>query len=367
MKHIVIGTAGHIDHGKTVLTRALTGVDTDRLPEEKKREMSIDLGFAPFPISSDLTASIVDVPGHERFIKNMVAGVTGVDLILFVIAADDGVMPQTQEHLQILELLGLKHGIVVITKLDLVQPDRVKSAVNEMKQLVRNTFLEKAPIVEVSATQNTGIAELKTTIDKIAQSISPRRFDHLFRLPVDRVFTMAGFGTVVTGTLISGSVSVGQEVEILPQKRRTRVRAIQTHQTTIPQAIAGQRTALNLKDVGKHQLQRGNVITTPGILESTAFVDVKLRLLDTVRKPLKHLARVRFHVGTSEIMARVALLQLKELLPGEVTFAQMRFEKPAVALRKDRFIIRSYSPQVTIGGGVIPMHTRSNIDGISRV
>ena len=368
MKHVVIGTAGHIDHGKTVLTRALTGVDTDRLPEEKEREMSIDLGFAPFPLSKDLTASIVDVPGHERFIKNMVAGVSGVDLILFVVAADDGIKPQTEEHLQILELLGLHHGIIVITKRDLVSPDRVRLVVGEIRELARDTFLENAPVVEVSATETTGIPELKAAVHETAKSISPRRFDHLLRLPIDRVFMMAGFGVVVTGTLISGSIKTGQELEILPQRKKARVRAIQVHRTAVDRAVAGQRTAVNLKDIGKHQLQRGDVITSPGTLETTTLVDVKLGLLDTVRKPLKHLTRVRFHVGTTEIMARVALLQLKELPPGDNTFAQIRFEKPAVALRKDRFIIRSYSPQRTIGGGMIlngyPVSHRRNERGV---
>lgn len=368
MKNIVIGTAGHIDHGKTVLTRALTGVDTDRLPEEISRKMSIDLGFAPFPLTKDLTTSIVDVPGHEKFVKNMVAGVSGVDLILLVVAADDGIMPQTLEHLQILELLGIKYGIVVITKLDVVPPNRVRVVENEIKKLVSSTFLESAPIVGVSATENTGILELKDKISEIAERVEPRRSDHLFRLPIDRVFTIIGFGTVVTGTLISGGVRVGEEVEILPKRRKVRVRAIQVHQTSISQAFAGQRTALNLKDVSKQELRRGDVITSPGVLSSTTLLDVKLKLLDTARKPLKHLTRVRFHVGTSEVMARVAHLELKELLPGEETFAQIRLERPVVTLRKDRFIIRSYSPQLTIGGGVVlnayPTKHRRNQPGV---
>lgn len=353
MKHLVIGTAGHIDHGKTVLTRALTGVDTDRLPEEKAREMSIDLGFAPFPLSDDLAASIVDVPGHERFVKNMVAGVTGVDLILFVVAADDGVMPQTQEHLQILELLGLKHGVVLISKTDAVSPDRVKEVEDETRELLKNTFLERAPVVPVSAAKSTGIEALKAEVVRITEEIAPRRFNHILRLPVDRIFRMAGFGTVVTGTLIAGRVEVGQEIEVLPHRRKSRVRAIQVHQASVDQAVAGQRTALNLKDIGKRDLQRGDVITSPGVLEATALIDVKLRLLKTAKRGLKHLARVRFHVGTSEIMGRIILLESKELLPGNETFAQVRLDRPVVTLRKDRFILRSYSPQATIGGGTV--------------
>jgi len=353
MQHIVIGTAGHIDHGKTWLTKALTGVDTDRLPEEKLREMSIDLGFAPFRLTHDVTASIVDVPGHERFIKNMVAGVTGIDMVLLVIAADDGIMPQTVEHVQILDLLGLRHGIIVLTKIDLVASDRIESVKNKIQELVEHTFLKDAPIIPVSVVKNKGIEELKLVIQDIVKDIEPRETTGIFRLPIDRVFTMPGFGTVVTGTLISGKIRVGTEVEILPKRKRSKIRGIQVHNKAVQEAFAGQRTALNLRDVGKAELTRGDVITVPNMIDLTYRVDAKLRLLKTYNRPLANMTRIRFHTGTLEIMARVRLLDRDELQPGDSAFVQLQLEEKTAVMRGDRFIIRSYSPQITMGGGII--------------
>ena len=353
MKHIVIGTAGHIDHGKTWLTKALTGVDTDRLPEEKLREMSIDLGFAPFYLTRDVVASIVDVPGHERFVRNMVAGVTGIDMVLFVIAADDGIMPQTVEHMQILNLLGLKHGIIVLTKIDLVANDWIELVKNEIHNLVEPTFLKDAPIIPVSVVQNKGIEELKSAIQDIVKNIRPRDTTVIFRLPIDRVFTISGFGTVVTGTLISGKISVGAEVEILPKGKRSRIRGIQVHNEAVQEASAGQRTAINLRDVGKAELTRGNVITVPDMIDSTYRIDAKLSLLKTYKRPLANMTRIRFHTGTSEIMARVKLLDKDKLQPDDSAFVQLQLEEKTAVLRGDRFIIRRYSPQSTMGGGIV--------------
>ena len=352
-KHIIIGTAGHIDHGKTKLTEALTGVNTDRLPEEKQREMSIDLGFAPFDLAEELKASIVDVPGHERFIKNMAAGVSGIDMVLFCVAADDGVMPQTIEHLQILDLLGVTCGIIALTKIDLVSKDRIDRVVEEIKTFTRDAFLADAPIIGVSAVTKDGIEAFKEAIIEIAEKVPPRSENGIFRLPIDRIFTMSGFGTVITGTLISGKLVTGSPVEILPPNIRARVRNIQVHNRPVNEAVAGQRTALNLKDVDKSDIQRGDLVTTPKLLEATTQINAKLKLLGTVKKPLKDRTRIRFHSGTSEIMARVALIGTSELEPGKSCFVQIQLEKPTVVLRKDRFIIRTYSPQITIGGGTI--------------
>ncbi len=353
MKHVIIGTAGHIDHGKTRLTKALTGIDTDRLPEEKQREMSIELGFAPFSLTDELTASVVDVPGHERFIKNMVAGVGGIDIVLLTVAADDGVMPQTVEHLQIVKLLGLKHGIIALTKADLVDEEMLELVKDEIEQLVGGTFLQGSPVLPVSVIDGRGLDEVKKEISIIAHRVERRNPEGVLMLPVDRVFTMSGFGTVITGTLMSGKVKTGTRVEILPQDLTSRVRGIQIHKHQAQEAVAGQRTALNLADVSKSEIHRGDVISHPGLIEPTRVVEAKLELLADTKRTLKYWRRIRFHTGTSEIMARVKPLGIDEVKPGETAFVQFRLEKPLAARRGERFIIRSYSPQTTIGGGVI--------------
>ena len=353
MKHIIVGTAGHIDHGKTALVRALTGVDTDRLKEEKERGISIELGFADLALSDDLQLGIVDVPGHERFVKTMLAGVGGIDLVVLVIAADEGVMPQTQEHLHICELLQIKRGIVALTKADLVEPDWLAMVQADLNGFLAGTFLEGAPVVAVSAVTGHGLPQLRAVLHQTAETIEPRRHDGIFRLPVDRVFTVKGFGTVVTGTLWSGTVRVGDEVVILPSELRSRVRRLQVHGRTVEQAWAGQRTAVNLPGLEVDQLNRGDLLVFPDSLKPTMTFDVSLVLLKDASRALRNRARVRFHLGTSEILARVVLLDREELNPGEETFAHVRLEAMTAALAGDRYVIRSYSPAVTIGGGSI--------------
>jgi selenocysteine-specific elongation factor len=350
MKNLIIGTAGHIDHGKTALTKALTGIDTDRLPEEKEREMTIDLGFAPFALRDDLEVSIIDVPGHERFVKNMVAGAATVDMVLLVIAANEGIMPQTREHLQILSLLGIKTGIVVITKTDLTDPDILAVVKDEIVDFIKLTFLKDAPIVETSAVTGSGIENLKQEILKLAESIEPKDTEGIFRLPIDRVFTMSGFGTVVTGTTITGKTKVGDTLEILPQGIKARVRGIQVHNQPREFAAAGERTAVNLADIEKAELLRGDLITVPDLLKSTAFITVQLTLLPDA-KPLKNKTRVRFHCLTKEVLARLRLFDRADIIPGAQALVQLALEEPASVLHNDRFIIRSYSPSHTIGGG----------------
>jgi selenocysteine-specific elongation factor len=352
-KHIIVGTAGHIDHGKTALVKALTGIDTDRLKEEKERGISIELGFADLALSDDLQLGIVDVPGHERFVKTMLAGVGGIDLVVLVIAADEGVMPQTREHLHICELLQIKRGIVAMTKVDLVEPDWLEMVQTDLKGSLAGTFLEGAPVVAVSAVTGYGLSQLKAVLREAAETIEPRRNDGIFRLPIDRVFTIKGFGTVVTGTLWSGTVRVGDDVVVLPAELRSRVRRLQVHGRTVEQAVAGQRTAVNLPGLDVDQVNRGDLLAFPDSLKPTTTVDASLALLKDAPRPLRNRARVRFHLGTSEMPARVVLLDREELNPGEETFAHVRFEALTAALAGDRYVIRSYSPAVTIGGGSI--------------
>lgn len=353
MKHIIIGTAGHIDHGKTALVKALTGIDTDRLKEEKERGITIDLGFAFIRLSPEIELGIVDVPGHEKFVKNMLAGVGGIDMTLLVIAADEGVMPQTEEHLAICQLLQIQRGLVALTKSDLVDEEWLELVVEDVKNFTRGTFLENAPVIPVSSKTGAGMDQLKVELEKLALQVQPRNEAGIFRLPIDRVFTIRGFGTVVTGTLISGVVQIEDIVEVLPKKLKTRVRGIQTYNQTVQKAWAGQRTALNLHGLEKANLERGDVLTEPDFIEATYRLDVYLQLLPKAEKPLKNRARVRFHTGTSEIMARAILLDREELKPGEETFAQVHLEAPTVVLAGDRYVIRSYSPIITIGGGEI--------------
>ncbi len=353
MKHVIIGTAGHIDHGKTALVKALTGTDADRLKEEKIRGMTIDLGFAFMGDNS----AIIDVPGHERFIKNMVAGVSAVDLALFVVAADDGVMPQTREHLDILELLGVKRGIVVITKADLVDEEWIELVKEDIRALVKGTFLEDAPMVPLSSIRGDGVDELKGLLEMYISDVEERNEKGIFRMPVDRSFSMRGFGTVVTGTVISGRASVGNNLELLPLAEVFRVRGIQAHGKDVEHASAGDRAALNFSGVEKAQIQRGDVVAEPGYFTPAFMFDCRLKLLQDFPKQkhikFKNRTRVRVHIGTGEIMGRVFLLDKDELAPGESSLVQLRMEDATTAAAKDRFVIRRYSPALTIGGGVV--------------
>jgi len=353
MKHIILGTAGHVDHGKTSLVKALTGVDTDRLKEEKERGITIELGFASLPLKNGDALGVVDVPGHEKFVKNMVAGATGIDMVLLVIAADEGVMPQTSEHLDICTLLGIKSGIIALTKIDLVDADWLSLVQDDVRQFMKSTFLDGAPIIPVSVVSGAGLPELTAAIEELALQIGKRRDSGLFRIPVDRVFTMKGFGSVVTGTLVSGCVNVGDTVEVLPQHIHAKVRGIQVHNEVREAAEAGQRTAINLQGVERAALQRGDVVAHPGIFEPSQRLDVHLEYLKGAGRTLKNRALVRFHTGTNEIMARVILLDREELQPGQDVHAQLLLEEPVVAMGRDRFVIRSYSPIRTVGGGEI--------------
>jgi selenocysteine-specific elongation factor len=353
MKQIVLGTAGHIDHGKTSLIKALTNIDTDRLKEEKARGITIDLGFAFLNLAEDIQLGIVDVPGHERFVKNMLAGVGGIDLVMLIIAADEGVMPQTREHLAICELLQVREGLVVLTKIDMVEPEWLELVREDTAEFLRGTFLEGKPIIPVSSKTGEGLPALLDALQTTCQRLAPKSTTGPVRLPIDRVFTIRGFGVVVTGTLFSGRLHLEDRLEVLPRRVTARVRGLQVHNQAVKEAVAGQRTAVNLQGVEKAELQRGDVLVTPGRFTATYMLDVSLALLEDAPRSLKHRARVRFHIGTSEIMGRVILLDRDEVQPGEEVFAQLRLEEPAVAAPRDRYVLRSYSPMVTIGGGMV--------------
>ena len=360
MEHsIIVGTAGHIDHGKSALVRALTGKDPDRLPEEKKRGITIDLGFADL-LLDDLRLGFVDVPGHERFVKNMLAGAHGIDLVALVIAADEGVMPQTREHFDICRLLGVQKGIVVITKRDLVDSDMIELVRDEASELVAGSFLESAPIIAVSSKTGEGLDQLTTAIKEVARQISPRSTDFVTRLPIDRAFTIKGFGAVVTGTLVSGEIKEGDELELHPPATRIRVRGTQVHGRSVARAQPGQRTAVNLAGVDVSALERGMVLAAAGQLRTTQIVDARVDVLKDAPRALKSRARVRVHLGAAEVLGRVKILEPSEILPGKSGLAQLRLESPIIALHGDRFIIRSYSPSHTIAGGLVlePMATK---------
>jgi selenocysteine-specific elongation factor len=353
MKNIIAGTAGHIDHGKTALVRALTGIDTDRLKEEKQRGISIDLGFAHLDVSENLRLAFVDVPGHERFIKNMLAGVVGIDLVLFVIAADESIKPQTREHFDICRLLGIRNGIVVLTKSDLVDSDFIDLVRLETDEFVRGSFLEGSPVVAVSSTTGAGLDELRAEMQKMAASIRAKDASQYFRLPIDRAFSMRGFGTVVTGTLVSGVVRAEQEVELHPSGRRIRVRGIQVHGSNVPQAVAGQRTALNVAGIEAIELRRGMMLAEAGRFRPTSQVDCAFELLPSA-KPLKHRAPVHFHAGTAEVEAEMRRVKGTDpLRPGTREYVRFRLSEPLLLLPGDRFIVRMFSPVVTIGGGIV--------------
>lgn len=352
--NIIIGTAGHIDHGKTTLIKALTGRDTDRWEEEKRRGITIDLGFTYFDLPDGNQAGIIDVPGHEKFIKNMLAGVIGMDLVLLVIAADEGIMPQTTEHLNILNLLGLKKGIVVLTKYDLIDAEWLELVKEDIKEALKDTFLENAPMVEVSSKTGYGIDNLVNVICKTTETeVEQRDLSTIPRLPIDRVFSITGFGTVITGTLISGTLKKGDEVEIYPVNKISKVRNIQVHSHDAEKAYAGQRTAINLSNVKKTDLYRGCVIAPVNAMKNTMMLDVKLNLLKSSRRIVENRSRLHLYTGTSEILCRVVLLDCDELSPGESCYAQLRLEQEIAVRRGDKFIIRFYSPMETIGGGEI--------------
>jgi selenocysteine-specific elongation factor len=367
MKNIIVGTAGHIDHGKTALVKALTGIDADRLEEEKRRGITIDLGFAHLQLTPALRLGFVDVPGHERFIKNMLAGVGGIDLLLFAIAADESIKPQTREHFDICRLLGIRRGIVALTKSDLVDDEILGLVRLEVEELVAGSFLEGAPIVPVSSVTGAGLDDLRRELARVAADVGEKNAAGYFRLPIDRVFTVKGFGTVTTGTLISGSVAKEQEVEVYPAGRRLRVRGVEVHGSPAGRALAGQRTALNLADIEPADLARGDVLSEPGRFRAVKQIDCRLHLLPSA-KPLKHRAPVHFHSGTAEIEAEARLLEgTAAMRPGSTAYVRLILRRAALLLPGDTFIIRMFSPVTTIGGGtVVDIKVDTKVDAGSR-
>jgi len=350
----VIGTAGHVDHGKSTLVKALTGIDPDRLKEEKQRAMTIDLGFAWLTLPSKESVGVVDVPGHQDFIKNMLAGVGGIDAALFVIAADEGVMPQTREHLAILDLLEIPHGIIVLTKVDMVEDeDWLELVQADIAETVADTVLADAPIIPVSAFRGKGLSTLLQTLDRLLADTPPRPNRGRPRLPIDRVFSMSGFGTVVTGTLLDGQFQVGQEVEILPQGLKSRIRGLQSHKKAVELAQPGSRTAVNLTGVSTDQINRGNILTTPGWLEPSQLIDVQLKVLADAPKPVRHNQLVEIFTGAAEVTGYIRLLGTRQLEPGQTGWVQLRLLERIAVVKGDHFIIRQPSPSLTIGGGVI--------------
>ncbi len=350
---IIVGTAGHIDHGKTSLVKALTGIDADRFPEEKLRGITIDIGFAELSLD-DVNIGFVDVPGHEKFVKNMLAGAHGIDLVMLVVAADEGVMPQTREHFEICRLLDVGSGIIVLTKSDLVDRELLELAELDVSELVEGSFLQNAPIVSVSAKSGRGIEELKSALSKIASAIPERKSETIARLPIDRSFSVKGFGAVVTGTLVSAEISEGDEFELLPTNKKVRVRGIQAHGKSVKSARAGQRTAVNLGGVDHSEVERGMLLAEKDVLRTSQILDAEIELLKDAKKSLKTRQRVRVHIGTIEVLARIQVLnESGEIKQGETDFVQIRLEKPLAAIPNERFILRSYSPQITIAGGKI--------------
>lgn len=353
MKNIIIGTAGHIDHGKTTLIKALTGHETDRLKEEKKRGISIDLGFTFFDLPSGIRAGIIDVPGHEKFIKNMLAGVSGMDVVVLVVAADEGMMPQTIEHLEILNLLGIENGLIAMSKIDMVDEEWLELIKEDTADRVRGTFLEGKPIIEISSTTGQGIDKLKEEIDKILASIEEENpVGDLPRLPVDRSFSIAGHGTVVTGTLISGSLKVDDEVQIFPTPTKTRIRSLQVHDKDVKEAYKGQRLAINLAGIKKEESPRGTMIAPPGSMKPSRILDLKLKTID-LPFDLTNRTRLRLYLGTQEVFGRIILLETDILKSRDETLAQIILESDVVARKGDRFIVRLFSPMITVGGGEV--------------
>ncbi len=351
MKKVILGTAGHIDHGKSSIVKALTGIDPDRLKEEKERGITIDLGFANI-VYPDLIVGIVDVPGHERLIKNMLAGIGGIDLVMLVVAADEGVMPQTKEHLAICDLLKIKSGIIALNKADLVDEETLELAKEDVKETVKNTFLEEAEIIPVSAKTGYNLELLKEKIHALALKVEEKSSKGIFRMPIDRVFILKGFGTVVTGTVLSGKITVDSLVEILPPQLKSKVRGLQSHGQSQKEVFAGQRVGINLQGISKEQLKRGDIVTIPNRLKPTDHIEVKIRLLNNVTV-LKNNSPVHFYLTTAETIGKVKLIDKSEILPGEEAFAHIKLQEPIVAMAKDQFIIRRFSPLETLGGGVV--------------
>ena len=370
--NIIIGTAGHVDHGKTALIERLTGINADRLQEEQERGLTIDLGFAWFQLPSGAWAGIVDVPGHERFVKNMLAGATGIDLFLLVVAADEGVMPQTREHLTILDVLEIEAGIVVITKSDLVDAEMLELVTDDVAEALKGTVFESAPMVTTSATTGAGVDELVARLDEVAASVRPHDIAGPTRMQLDRVFTMKGFGTVVTGSLIRGRLKVDQELEIVPGGLRARVRSLEVYEQRVDEIPAPCRVGVNLAGLGKDELQRGDQLINPGSMSASWMLDVRLRLSPDADRPLAYRERVRIHHGSAELLGRVVLLEGEELAPGQETLAQCRLEAPVAAAAGDHFVIRRYSPSFAIGGGVVldptpSRHRRRESEALDRL
>lgn len=353
MKHVIIGTAGHIDHGKTTLIKAITGRETDRLKEEQERGISIELGFTYFDLPSGQRAGIIDVPGHEKFIKHMLAGVIGIDIVLLVVAADEGIMPQTLEHLSILDLMGIKRGFVILTKSDMVEEEWIDMVEEEVREEIQGTFLEKAPILRVSSTKKMGIGDTIDLIEEYTKELEDRDIEDMPRLPVDRVFSMSGFGTVVTGTLLSGQFKVGDEIQILPGNEKARIRTLQVHDEDANIAYGGQRVAINLAGLKKSEINRGDIVAPINSMKDTMMLDVKIRLIKGMDRTIDNRTRLRLYIGTKEVLCRIVILDKEQLGPGEEAYAQLRLEETVVAKRGDRFILRFYSPMFTIGGGEI--------------
>ncbi|MCL2248785.1 MAG: selenocysteine-specific translation elongation factor [Oscillospiraceae bacterium] len=353
MKHVIIGTAGHVDHGKTTLVKALTGIDTDRLAEEKRRGVTIEPGFAYLDFEDGTRAGIIDVPGHERFIRNMLAGSGGIDLSMLVIAADEGVMPQTKEHLGILSQLNISDGLVVLTKTDKAEPDWIELVREDVSELVKGTFLEDRPILGVSAQTGEGLEELKSKLFQLQSNLSEKNHSLPFRLPIDRVFSVEGFGIVVTGTLIEGSVKVGETAEIQPSGTKATIRNLQVHGDNVETAYAGQRTAISLAGIKKGSTARGDVVSAEGMLEVTSRLDVKLSVLPDTERKIKNGAEVHFFHGARSMLAKVFLYEKREIEKGESAFARLKLTEPLPCKRGDRFVVRFYSPLETLGGGVI--------------
>ena len=352
-KNIILGTAGHIDHGKTSLVKALTGIETDRLKEEKERGITIELGFASLNLPNGQHIGIVDMPGHEKFVKNMVAGSSGIDVVTMVIAADEGVMPQTREHMEICNLMGIEHGMVALTKIDMVDEDLLELALEDINDFVQGTFLENKPVIPVSSVTNEGLDEFTQTLETICSALPERKYSAIFRLPVDRVFSMKGFGTVITGTLTSGSINVGDDIMVYPRRVISKVRGIQVHSSGVDTAGPGTRTAINFQGLDKESVNRGDILSSPDTLIESYMVDAHFHYLKSNGKPAKNRTRVRFHSGTSEILGYLILIDREELLPGDEAPVQFRLESPVCCIKDDRYVIRSYSPIKTIGGGAI--------------
>ncbi|THB79489.1 MAG: selenocysteine-specific translation elongation factor [Desulfobacteraceae bacterium] len=353
MDHIILGTAGHIDHGKTSLVKALTGIETDRLKEEQQRGITIELGFASLVLPDGKLIGIVDMPGHEKFVKNMVAGSSGIDIVTMVIAADEGVMPQTREHMEICTLMGIEHGMVALTKTDMVDEDLLELALEDIQEFTEGTFLEDKPVIPVSSVTGEGLDDFSTALERMCNELPPRRYSSIFRLPVDRVFSMKGFGTVITGTLVSGSIRVGDDIMVYPKNIVSKVRGIQVHSDSVDQALAGTRTAINFQGLDKESVDRGDILSTPDTLIESYMVDAQFTFLNSNAKPAKNRTRIRFHYGTSEILGYLILLDREEIAPGDEACVQIRLESPVCCIKDDRYVVRSYSPVRTIGGGRI--------------